>query len=45
MVIRADTNCRFGAVNYIVNQCQEQGYRKFALKTAHKEKNDLRKTL
>jgi biopolymer transport protein ExbD len=33
VVIRADTTCRFGAVNYIITQCQEQGYRKFALKT------------
>ena len=39
VVIRADTTCRFGAVNYIITQCQAQGYRKFALKTAHNEKN------
>ena len=38
VVIRADTNCRFGAVNYIVTKCQEQGYRKFALKTAHQDR-------
>jgi len=34
VVIRADANCRFGAVNYVIKQCQDQGYRKFALKTA-----------
>ena len=37
VVIRADTACRFGAVNYIITKCQEQGYRKFALKTMHGE--------
>ncbi len=35
VVIRADTTCRFGAVNYVITKCQEQGYRKFALKTFH----------
>ena len=39
VVIRADMACRFGAVNYIITQCQEQGYRKFALKTMHNDKN------
>ena len=34
VVIRADTSCRFGAVNYVITECQKQGYRKFALKTA-----------
>ena len=34
VVIRADSGCRFGAVNYVITECQEQGYRKFALKTA-----------
>ena len=33
VVIRADANCRFGAVNYVITQCQALGYRKFALKT------------
>jgi biopolymer transport protein ExbD len=33
VVIRADSGCRFGAVNYVVTKCQEQGYRTFALKT------------
>jgi hypothetical protein len=39
VVIRADSGCRFGAVNYIITQCQAQGYRKFALKTMHNDKN------
>ncbi len=39
VVIRADTICRFGAVYYIVDQCQKQGYRTFALKTFHSQKN------
>ncbi len=34
VVIRADSSCRFGAVNYVITECQQQGYRKFALKTA-----------
>jgi len=34
VVIRADSGCRFGAVNYVIKECQDQGYRKFALKTA-----------
>jgi len=34
VVIRADSGCRFGAVNYVITECQKQGYRKFALKTA-----------
>jgi biopolymer transport protein ExbD len=33
IVIRADTTCRFGAVDYIIKRCQEQGYRTFALRT------------
>ncbi len=33
VVIRADSSCRFGAVNYVITECQKQGYRKFALKT------------
>ena len=33
VVIRADSGCRFGAVNYVITACQQQGYRKFALKT------------
>jgi len=33
IVIRADSTCPFGAVNYIITECQKQGYRKFALKT------------
>jgi biopolymer transport protein ExbD len=36
VVIRADTTCRFGSVNYVITKCQELGYRKFALKTTHK---------
>ncbi len=40
VVIRADTTCRFGAVNYVIMQCQEQGYRKFALKTTHYTQKD-----
>jgi biopolymer transport protein ExbD len=36
VVIRADTTCRFGAVNYVITEAQRQGYRKFALKTAQK---------
>jgi biopolymer transport protein ExbD len=39
VVIRADSACRFGAVNYIITKCQDQGYRKFALKTLHSDKN------
>ena len=34
VVIRPDANCPSGAVNDILNECQVQGYRKFALKTA-----------
>jgi biopolymer transport protein ExbD len=34
VVIRADSGCRFGAVNYVIQECQKQGYRTFALKTA-----------
>ena len=34
IVIRADSTCPFGAVNYIITECQKKGYRKFALKTA-----------
>jgi biopolymer transport protein ExbD len=34
VVVRADSGCRFGAVNYVITECQKQGYRKFALKTA-----------
>ena len=33
VVIRADSGCRFGAVNYVITACQNQGYCKFALKT------------
>ena len=43
VVIRADTTCRFGAVNYIITECQEQGYRKFALKTMHKPTEELQR--
>ena len=44
VVIRADAGCRFGAVNYIVTECQDQGYRKFALKTMHDEApNNMKK--
>ena len=39
VVIRADAACRFGAVNYIITECQKQGYRKFSLRTAAKESN------
>ena len=39
VVIRADTTCPFRAVNYIVTECQLQGYRKFALKTFHANQN------
>jgi biopolymer transport protein ExbD len=35
VVIRADATCRYGAVDYIITKCQEQGFRKFALKTVH----------
>jgi len=38
VVIRADTTCPFGAVNYIITECQQRGYRKFALKTMHNDK-------
>jgi biopolymer transport protein ExbD len=34
VVIRADSGCRFGAVNFVISECQKQGYRTFALKTA-----------
>jgi biopolymer transport protein ExbD len=34
VVIRADANCPSGAVNDIITECQKQGYRKFALKSA-----------
>ncbi len=34
VVIRADATCPSGAVNEIITECQKQGYRKFALKTA-----------
>ncbi len=39
VIIRADTTCRFGAVNYIITECQNLGYRKFALKTMHGSKD------
>lgn len=32
VVIRADGRVPFGNVNYVVTTCQEEGYRKFALK-------------
>ena len=35
VVIRADANCPSGAVNYIITECQKQGFRKFALKTGY----------
>jgi biopolymer transport protein ExbD len=35
VVIRADSSFRYGAVDYIIRKCQEQGYRRFALKTVH----------
>jgi biopolymer transport protein ExbD len=38
VVIRADTTCRFGAVNYVITEAQRQGYRKFALKTSHNDR-------
>ena len=34
VVIRADKGCPFGAVNYVITECQKQGYLDFALKTA-----------
>ena len=34
MVIRADSKCPFGHVNYMIAACQEVGFRKFILKTA-----------
>jgi biopolymer transport protein ExbD len=34
VVIRADSMCPAGAVYYVITECQKQGYRKFALKTA-----------
>jgi biopolymer transport protein ExbD len=37
VAIRADTTCPSGAVFYVVNECQRQGYRKFALKTGNLE--------
>ncbi len=37
VVIRADTGCRFGAVNFVIVECQKQGYRRFALKTGQVE--------
>jgi len=38
VVIRADSGCRFGAVNFVITECQKQGYRRFALKTGQLEK-------
>ncbi len=38
VVIRADGSFRYGAVDYIIRKCQEQGFRKFALKTVHDDK-------
>jgi hypothetical protein len=38
VVIRADSACRFGAVNYVITACQKQGYRTFALKTTRTDK-------
>jgi len=35
VVIRADANCPSGAVNYVITECQKQGFRKFALKTGY----------
>ena len=37
VAIRADASCPSGAVFYVVSECQKQGYRKFALKTANVE--------
>ena len=37
VAIRADTTCPSGSVFYVVNECQKQGYRKFALKTGNVE--------
>ena len=39
VVIRADSTCRFGAVNHIITECQAQGFRTFALRTMHNDKN------
>jgi biopolymer transport protein ExbD len=36
VVLRADATCPAGAVQYIITECQKQGYRKFALKTGSK---------
>ncbi len=38
VVIRADKDCPFGAVNYVVTECQKQGYLDFALKTGGRQK-------
>jgi biopolymer transport protein ExbD len=34
IVIRADQKCPFGHVNYVIDACQQVGFRKFILKTA-----------
>jgi len=34
MVIRADSKCPFGHIYYVINACQEVGFRNFVLKTA-----------
>ncbi len=38
VVIRADGACRYGTVDYVITKCQEQGFRRFALKTVHDDK-------
>jgi biopolymer transport protein ExbD len=35
VVVRADATCPSGAVSEIIQECQKNGYRKFALKTAY----------
>jgi biopolymer transport protein ExbD len=32
VIIRADETCPFGNVNYVITACQEEGFRRFALK-------------
>ena len=39
VVIRADSSCPFGTVNYILTECQKKGYRNFALKTGMPKQN------
>jgi biopolymer transport protein ExbD len=45
VVIRADRATPFGKLNRVIKACQQNGFRKFALKTIEKEPAPVRKEL